>query len=293
MAVGCAIGATGGWWGAGFEYLNGRKDISWGEILRRTLAGAGQGCADALTDPLTYMPLPGARYADEAYDAARAGRKLARGCSFAADTPVALADGTSTPIADVREGESVLAWDEATGATGAYRVVATWAHDDPATTYLTIDGDRILATPEHPFATRERGWVPAGLLKVGEHVRKASGGWGVVHAARSEWDAGTRYNLTVDGAHTYAVGDGGWVVHNANCAKSISSLEARIAEHQAKIAAYKRNPDAFDPKGFLENAPTPEIREQIIRGRIKHLETEVRGWQKQIEDLRKEMGDRR
>ena len=132
-----------------------------------------------------------------------------------ARTPVTLADGTTKPIGAVREGEAVLAWDEATGATGRYRVVATWAHDDPATTYLTIDGDRILATPAHPFATRERGWVPAGLLRVGEHIRKAGGGWGVVRAIRSEWDAGVRYNLTVAGAHTYAVGDGEWVVHNS------------------------------------------------------------------------------
>lgn len=88
---------------------------------------------------------------------------------------------------------------------------------DPATTYLNIAGERLVAIPEHPFYTRERGWVPAGLLKVGERVRKATGGWGTVRAVRSAWDAGVRYNLTVDGAHTYAVGDGDWVAHNSNC----------------------------------------------------------------------------
>ena len=108
------------------------------------------------------------------------------------------------------------------------RVAATWAHTDPATTYLTIDSDRILATPAHPFATRERGWVPAGLLTVGEHIRKANGGWGVVRAVRSEWDAGVRYNLTVETAHTYAVGDGGWVAHNS-CVIHGSKRQARSA----------------------------------------------------------------
>ena len=143
-----------------------------------------------------------------------------------------MADGTSKPITEVREGDAVLAWDEASGTTGSYRVVATWVNADPATTYLTIDGDRLLATPAHPFATQERGWVPAGLLKIGEHIRKAGGGWGVVRAARNAWDAGVRYNLTVETAHTYAVGDGRWVAHNM-CALSPNQMNRAIQTGRA------------------------------------------------------------
>lgn len=32
--------------------------------------------------------------------------------------------------------------------------------------------------------------------------------------------------------------------------KSIRSFETNIAEHRAKLEAFKRNPDAFDNKGF-------------------------------------------
>lgn len=120
---------------------------------------------------------------------------------------MAFADGTSKPISEVEVGEEVLAWDEGSNTTGRYRVVATFGHDDPATTYLNIAGERIVTTHEHPFYTQERGWVPAGLLKVGERVKKATGGWGTVRAVRSAWDAGVRYNLTVDGAHTSADGE--------------------------------------------------------------------------------------
>lgn len=43
LAAGAAVGATQSWWEAGFAYLGGRKDITWGEILGRTLRGAGEG----------------------------------------------------------------------------------------------------------------------------------------------------------------------------------------------------------------------------------------------------------
>ncbi len=64
--------------------------------------------------------------------------------------------------------------------------------------------------------------------------------------------------------------------------RSIASLERRLAEHRAKLEAYKRNPDAFDNQGFLRNAPSQEVREQIIQGRIRHLEQEIRNFEQQI-----------
>jgi hypothetical protein len=40
---------------------------------------------------------------------------------------------------------------------------------------------------------------------------------------------------------------------------------------------------AYDNDGRLRNAPTPAIREAIIRGRIRHLETEIASFRRQIE----------
>lgn len=53
--------------------------------------------------------------------------------------------------------------------------------------------------------------------------------------------------------------------------RAVRSLEKQISEHQDKLAAYRADPDSFDNKGLLENAPTPEIRQRIIDGRIRHL----------------------
>lgn len=69
-----------------------------------------------------------------------------------------------------------------------------------------------------------------------------------------------------------------------DAAKGVSKLETRIAEHIKKLEDYKANPDAFDNKGFLKNAPTDEIRERIINGRIKHLEDEIKAFRKALDE---------
>ncbi len=72
---------------------------------------------------------------------------------------------------------------------------------------------------------------------------------------------------------------------SSNPSESIKTLKARLAEHQQKLADYKANPDAFDNQGILRKAPSPEVRQRIINGRIKHLEDEIRAFAKAIRDL--------
>jgi hypothetical protein len=67
--------------------------------------------------------------------------------------------------------------------------------------------------------------------------------------------------------------------------RAVASLQQRIVEHQQKLSDYIRNPDAFDNLGFLKNAPTPEIRERIIQGRINHLNQEINAFQNQINQI--------
>ncbi|MBI1926740.1 hypothetical protein HYR99_21165 [Candidatus Poribacteria bacterium] len=71
--------------------------------------------------------------------------------------------------------------------------------------------------------------------------------------------------------------------------KSIRSLEKQIDAHKDKLEKYKNNPDAYDNKGTLKNAPSEEIREEIIEGRIKKLEKEIRKFEKEKEKLEEEL----
>ncbi|GIV97689.1 MAG: hypothetical protein KatS3mg057_2346 [Herpetosiphonaceae bacterium] len=87
-------------------------------------------------------------------------------------------------------------------------------HEDQLLVNLTIDGELIATTPEHPFYTLERGWVEAADLLPGERVRNADGELGIVEAVQIVLGPATMYNLTVAIAHTFFVGDGEWLVHN-------------------------------------------------------------------------------
>jgi hypothetical protein len=155
-----------------------------------------------------------ARNLDEAGDGSYGGGSCPIKNSFSADTTVATANG-DVPISQIVVGDKVLAFNEATGKTGEYAVTATMDHIDPVIVHLTIDGERIETTPEHPFYTQERGWVDAGELQVGEHIHTADWDFGTVESVETLQQTQVMYNLTVDEAHTFFVGDGQWLVHNA------------------------------------------------------------------------------
>jgi RHS repeat-associated protein len=162
--------------------------------------------------------------------------------SFSADTEVATAWG-ALPIGQIQVGDWVLAYDEASGTTGLHPVTAVMVNDDPVIVHLTLDGELIETTPEHPFYTSEGEWVDAGNLWVGAQIREADGEYGTVGAVQMVHRVQTMYNLEVAQAHTFFVGEGQWLVHNM-CAKPLKS-----ATHFPR-----------DPKKFLPGVPRTDIK---------------------------------
>jgi hypothetical protein len=98
---------------------------------------------------------------------------------------------------------------------GYYLPTNPWLHKDPLIATLAVDGETIETTPEHPFYTADGEWVPAVNLRVGDEVYRADGSYGLVEAISFAYRPQGMYNLTVEGAHTYFVGGGQWLVHNA------------------------------------------------------------------------------
>ena len=150
------------------------------------------------------------RQADELFDF----------CSFRGDTLVATPDGL-IPIHAIGVGTLVLAYNEETNQVGYYPVTASWRHLDPVIVHLTLDGEVIETTPEHPFYTHSGEWLAAGELQVGEQLVKADGSTGTVEAISFVRQPNWMYNLTVDVAHTYFVGQRRWLVHN-QCDPSVT-----------------------------------------------------------------------
>jgi len=64
--------------------------------------------------------------------------------------------------------------------------------------------------------------------------------------------------------------------------RALRSLQSQVEAHTAKLNDYMANPDAYDNQGLLARAPSPQIRQRIIDGRIRHLQTEIKTFQDQI-----------
>jgi hypothetical protein len=204
----------------------GQAALDQGKALMQTAASVASdpaGAAAALNDnPRALGRMLGQAAGDLAVakivkDARGGGEGSGAGCgvnSFAPDTPVLTADG-GIAISAIITGTLVLAYDEASGTTGAYAVTATIHHIDPTIVLLTVGGETLETTPKHPFFTRERGWVDSIGLHIGEHVPRLNGPDGVVQARSVVPRVQPMYNLTVATAHTFFVGEEGWLVHNA------------------------------------------------------------------------------
>ena len=66
--------------------------------------------------------------------------------------------------------------------------------------------------------------------------------------------------------------------------KAIRGLKSQIKEHKQKLSNFKSNPDKFDNKGFLKNAPA-ERRNRIINSRVRRLQGQIDTFKKDIKSI--------
>ena len=104
---------------------------------------------------------------------------------------------------------------------------------------MTIDGELIETTAEHPFyelesapwlavgQTAER-WTDALELENGDLVWQADGTTGVVQSREIVAREQRMYNLTVAEARTFFVGREQWLVHNVDCNKLVDGMSIAV-----------------------------------------------------------------
>jgi len=73
-------------------------------------------------------------------------------------------------------------------------------------------------------------WVDAGDLAIGDNIWRADGSTGDVESVEIVALQQRMYNLTVDVAHTFFVGDGQWLVHNCNSVNIAKHAEEHLDE---------------------------------------------------------------
>ena len=125
--------------------------------------------------------------------------KLCVFACFPAGTPVAVKGGY-TNIEDIQAGDEVWAWDEASGELALKKVVSTLQRDVHALVELSIEGETIYATPEHPFFVDGK-WKEAGLLEVSDQVQLFISKQAKVESVRFTHEYAEAEVLHVDEAH--------------------------------------------------------------------------------------------
>ena len=128
------------------------------------------------------------------------------GC-FTAGTQVLMADGTTKAIEEVTAGEKVISHDPVTGHNVEGTVEQVHVHEDVPTLKLTTTAGEITTTATHPFYVEDKGWLPAGELREGDHLRPADGSTSTVEVLTLQATGHTQtvHNLTITGWKNYHV----------------------------------------------------------------------------------------
>ena len=134
---------------------------------------------------------------------------------FIAGTLVTMADGEK-PIEEVEVGDEVLAMDYETGEVAVKKVTQTFENESSELVHINVNGEKIVATPEHPFYVAKLGWTSACKLRAGDVLVLSNGEYVVVEFIQHEiLESPVKvYNFEVEDYHTYFVGESSVLVHN-------------------------------------------------------------------------------
>ena len=102
--------------------------------------------------------------------------------------------------------------------TSPKTVLETYIREVTTLVHLTVNGEEIITTVDHPFYVQSRGVVEAGKLLVGDELLDSNCNVLLVENHSVELtDKPTKvYNFQVEDFHTYHVSGFGVLVHNAS-----------------------------------------------------------------------------
>jgi len=172
------------------------------------------------------------------------GQKLGWIQCFIAGTLVATKNGL-VPIENIEPGDLVWATDEETGETALKEVVQLFRNETEEWVHITVDGEKITCTPNHPFYSPVKGWTSAIDIRAGDILVMLNGEYVVVEQVQHELleSPETTYNFEVEDFHTYYVGDEPVLVHNQCVAKGgdFKAIVNEFNETEAPHAHILRN----------------------------------------------------
>ena len=185
---------------------------------------------------------------------------------FVAGTLVLTASGL-VAIENIKPGDMVYAADAETLEVSTKQVLETYIRETSSLVHLTISGENIISTYDHPYYVKDKGFVSAEALWIGaELIDKNGNTLYVEQIYREKLDNQfkTVYNFKVDGFHTYFVGSMSVLVHNADYNQSTKEIIAErtknldTQEHPAKYKQISAKEKARLSAKFQDRTITKE-----------------------------------
>lgn len=158
---------------------------------------------------------------------------------FVAGTPVATEAGLK-PIEEIKPGDKVWAWNEATDEIKLRAVVNRFTHRRSEVFEITVGRDTFKVTGEHPFYVAGKGWTSAREVRSGdEFVTSENCTLPVSTIDRHEGEV-LVYNFEVSTNHNYYVGEEEILTHNVSALRSAMRLRNPLlaAHHIVAIRAH-------------------------------------------------------
>ncbi|MBL0885435.1 hypothetical protein HGK34_03920 [Myceligenerans sp. I2] len=199
--------------------------------------------------------------------------KFGFGKCFVAGTLIHTPDGPR-PIEDIRTGDKVWAHDLATGHDELQLVTETFVRTTTELFHLTIGGERVSTTAEHPFMVHGRGWLDAAFLNVGDLLVTPEGTTVPIQTIETEQraDPETVYNFHVETHSNYYVlsADTPVLVHNAGHVKALDVGTYSDLKKAAKVGDNLEH-DHIPSSAALKKAKEQELGRKLTPQEAKDI----------------------
>ena len=145
---------------------------------------------------------------------------------FVAGTLVLTASGLIA-IEQIKAGDLVYAADADALEVSLKPVLETYIRETSELVHVTVNGEKIVSTHDHPYYVNKKGFINAEALWIGaELVDKNGKVFQVEQIYREKLDDESEkvYNFKVEDYHTYFVGENRILVHNADYNQSSKDI---------------------------------------------------------------------
>jgi hypothetical protein len=172
---------------------------------------------------------------------------------FIAGTTILTATGF-VAIEKLAAGDKVISTNPDTLETAEKTVLETYVRQIDKLVHITINGEEIVTTVDHPFYVQGRGFIEAGKLLVGDKLISVKGEDLIVedYYIKLTKEPVSVYNFQVEDFHTYFVGENGVLVHNAQYETDIGDYKGNRTKEQyedlSKDPAHKNSSRSCDVK---------------------------------------------